>query len=237
MSICFCTDSPLSSATSAVTLTRRYDAYGNIEVGASTGGYAFTGREWDPETGLYYYRARYYDPKIGRFISEDQIGLEGAVNFYGYVRGNPVSSIDPFGLVDLNLFKEDPLRAAADKFNSPSGVFTVGGHGNPRAMLDEYTGRRVTPAELAARIRASKAWSRGKKTVWLLGCNVGTGTDSFAQLLADELGVPVVGASGGRVWYDESSTSQYGPFQPNPYEGGAWKPFAPRTSAGTPTRP
>ena len=28
-------------------------------------GYAFTGREWDPETGLYYYRARYYDPKSG----------------------------------------------------------------------------------------------------------------------------------------------------------------------------
>jgi YD repeat-containing protein len=30
----------------------QYDAWGNIEAGASQGGYAFTGREWDPEMGL-----------------------------------------------------------------------------------------------------------------------------------------------------------------------------------------
>ena len=46
-------------------MTRQYDAWGNLESGASEPGYAFTGREWDPETGLYYYRARYYDPKVG----------------------------------------------------------------------------------------------------------------------------------------------------------------------------
>ncbi len=42
---------------------------------SSKGGFAFTGREWDPETNLYYYRARYYDPKIGRFLSEDPEGF------------------------------------------------------------------------------------------------------------------------------------------------------------------
>jgi len=73
------------------------DAYGNIEAGSPTT-HAFTGREWDPETGLYYYRARYYDPKLGRFISEDPIGFDGGVNFYGYVGGNPVNRVDPTGL-------------------------------------------------------------------------------------------------------------------------------------------
>ena len=53
----------------AVVHEYRYDAWGNIEMGASEPGYAFTGREWDPESGLYYYRARYYDPRVGRFIS------------------------------------------------------------------------------------------------------------------------------------------------------------------------
>ena len=87
-----------TDAAGNVTSRRQYDAWGNLEVGADQPGYAFTGREWDPETGLYYYRARYYDPKIGRFISEDPIGFEGGVNFYGYVRGNPVNYFDPTGL-------------------------------------------------------------------------------------------------------------------------------------------
>jgi RHS repeat-associated protein len=82
--------------------TRQYDPWGNLEVGADQPGYAFTGREWDPETGLYYYRARYYDPKIGRFISEDPIGFAASeVNLYGYVGGNPVSAIDPLGLATI----------------------------------------------------------------------------------------------------------------------------------------
>jgi RHS repeat-associated protein len=84
----------------AVPLDATEDAWGNLEVGADQPGYAFTGREWDPETGLYYYRARYYDPKAGRFLSEDPIGLDGGVNFYSYVRNQPTNLIDPFGLQD-----------------------------------------------------------------------------------------------------------------------------------------
>lgn len=45
-----------TTSAGAVTATRRYDAFGNLELGA-TNGYAFTGREWDTETGLAYYRA------------------------------------------------------------------------------------------------------------------------------------------------------------------------------------
>ena len=83
----------------AVVHEYRYDAWGKIEAGATEAGYAFTGREWDPETGLYYYRARYYDPKVGRFLSEDPIGFFGGVNFYAYVDNNPVNLIDPTGLL------------------------------------------------------------------------------------------------------------------------------------------
>jgi RHS repeat-associated protein len=84
----------------AVTVTRQYDTWGNQQIGASDPGYAFTGREWDPEAGLYYYRARYFDAKSGRFLSEDPLGLDAGVNFYAYVRNNPVSASDPFGLKD-----------------------------------------------------------------------------------------------------------------------------------------
>lgn len=218
-----------TSEAGAVTHEYRYDAWGNIELGASVQGHAFTGREWDPETGLYYHRARYHDPKVGRFISEDPIGFAGGINFYAYVGGNPVLFVDPFGLVEINLFKKNPLRTAADELVSPAGVFTVAGHGNPSVMLDEYTKKRLSPLELAERIRKAKEWREGRDDkVWLLGCNTGTGKNSFAQQLADELAVPVVAATGGKVWYDPRSTSQYGPFQPSPEEGGGWKTFQPR---------
>ncbi|HZM51410.1 MAG TPA: RHS repeat-associated core domain-containing protein [Vicinamibacteria bacterium] len=85
-----------TDATATVTLTRQYDAWGNLLQGSGTAGYAFTGREWDPETGLYYYRARYYDPKAGRFLSEDPIG---GMSLFSYVDNRPVNSVDPEGLM------------------------------------------------------------------------------------------------------------------------------------------
>ena len=80
-----------------------YDAYGRVT--SSTEGVAnpftYTGRERDAESGFYNYRARYYDPWTGRFISEDPIGLLGGdPNLFGYVRGNPVNFVDPFGIFD-----------------------------------------------------------------------------------------------------------------------------------------
>lgn len=45
--------------------------------------------------------AREYDPVQKRFLSEDPIGIAGGINLYAYVRGDPVSRIDPFGLTDL----------------------------------------------------------------------------------------------------------------------------------------
>jgi RHS repeat-associated protein len=96
----------LSSATSlsntAGTLanTYTYDSFGNptASTGAPTNPFQYTGRQFDSETGLYYYRARYYDPGPGKFISEDPVRFEAGMNFYGYVRGNPVAYNDPLGL-------------------------------------------------------------------------------------------------------------------------------------------
>jgi RHS repeat-associated protein len=89
----------VTNAAGAVTLTRQYDAWGDLEVGVGEPGYAFTGREWDPETRLFHYRARYFDPKIGRFTSEDPIGFKGGRNFYAYVNNDPARRVDPLGLL------------------------------------------------------------------------------------------------------------------------------------------
>ncbi len=90
----------------ATTLSRQYDAWGNPQAGASTPGYAFTGREWDAETGLYYYRARYYDPQTGRFTATDPANR---TSDYVYVSDQPTGKRDPSGL-----FTEDNFPPGTD---------------------------------------------------------------------------------------------------------------------------
>jgi RHS repeat-associated protein len=83
--------------TGVVTLRRDYDPWGNTSAGATTSGWAYTGREWDAETDLYYYRARYYDSSRARFNAQDPAG-QGAENLYAYAANSPIRLSDPLGL-------------------------------------------------------------------------------------------------------------------------------------------
>jgi RHS repeat-associated protein len=61
------------------------------------------GQYYDQETGLYYNYYRYYDPETGRYITSDPIGLQGGLNSYTYVNGNPIKAIDPLGLCKIEV--------------------------------------------------------------------------------------------------------------------------------------
>jgi RHS repeat-associated protein len=100
----------LTDETGQVVERFQYSPYGLLLDGdASITPFLFNGMYgvMTDSNGLYYMRARYYHPEIRRFVNQDiLLGdiFEGqTLNRYAFVTGQPVSFVDPFGLVGENV--------------------------------------------------------------------------------------------------------------------------------------
>jgi RHS repeat-associated protein len=125
----------------------RYDAYGCIHLqqkNQSENCIRFQGQHDEPDIGLYYNRFRFYDPETARYISKDPIKLDGGLNNYAYVL-NPLSWIDPLGLVKINVGDEGPINVEAyagspigGKEHLPLHAHLLEGKLETRVLMEDY---------------------------------------------------------------------------------------------------
>ena len=187
------TPQKLIDTAGAVVWQAAYLPYGEAQVQANstvTNNLRFPGQYYDEETDLHYNWNRYYDPVLGRYLSPDPIGLEGGLNLYGYVGGDPVNGVDPEGLANLNLFKPGIIQAKQTDSWNPPDCYSVSGHGSPSNMTGP-NGEFIFPKNLARKIKDDHENFHGQP-VCLDSCSTGKGDNPFAQKLANILGVTVI---------------------------------------------
>jgi RHS repeat-associated protein len=126
----------LTDAGGNVTSTLDYDSFGNVTGGSAATRYGYTGREADSDAALMFYRARWYGAQAGRFISEDPIAFAGRdLNFYAYVKNNPIGYRDPSGLERLNYVLQPGKPAPPIRTNPVPDVWVyVEGGGGGQVM-------------------------------------------------------------------------------------------------------
>ncbi len=89
-----------------------FDPFGDVKKPITS--WRFCSKRTDPETGLIYFGRRYYDPQIARWITADPLGYEAGPNLYAYVNNSPSTSIDLFGLIDIDGIYDEESRRARD---------------------------------------------------------------------------------------------------------------------------
>lgn len=144
----------------------------------------FPGQYYDAETELHYNYFRDYDPSTGRYLQSDPIGLGGGLNTYGYVGGNPLNYIDPFGLMTAQQSKElyEEAKIKLEDSIDPTGE-------NSRCVINCFAKRELICASYRGAGIGVGLTVAGVGSVW-------SGGSSYAPL--SRIGI-FIGSQSGRI--------------------------------------
>lgn len=110
----------IDAETKRVAECYRYSAFGEelTDTSASINPWRFSSKRMDEETGFVFFGRRYYMPETGRWLTADPLGEYDGSNLYAYVKNNPLTHFDVYGLttesersVHTCHWKFDPIRA------------------------------------------------------------------------------------------------------------------------------
>jgi len=142
----------LTGAGGAITDTYAYTPYGELlgRTGTNPQPFLYVGRfgvRSEPGAKLYHMRARYYDPVSARFLTRDPIWpvltQPKSLDPYQYVEGNPLSFVDPLGLLTEAAGNE--IADAFIPFFMPREFSDIPPHGNPTDSTEPSGPSPVVP--------------------------------------------------------------------------------------------